>query len=704
MRLLRHAKDFVRARVAPRKHRLLFAFTGGSAAWPGMGRSLYRDSPVFRDAIDAAGAVVEEVLGWDAAALFRGQDDSETTLELERRNEVIHLGMLQLAQVDLWRDAGVWPGGVLSVSLGEMVAPYAAGALSRADCARVLAAVSHAISRTPSDERMFIIKADRDTALRMARTAPAPLDYLGSMTRSRSVVLCRGRDAEAIRGFLGAAMMRAAETDWNYHTPHLDVDRHWLNEQLRHLKTQPPLCPIYSSAASGAIPAGAPFDAQFYGWMVSRPFRFADALSAALRDGFDAIVNLGPQPANNDFIAETALACGVEIRMIDTMRANDEQRTWRNAATAVRSLRLVSPAPKRIDPRTLDLRHADLFEAYEELRRAGPVHYLDHNRTWIFLGYDDVQQALGDPERFSSRMPVLEETDPFLLASDPPEHTAMRRILSRHFSTEANARRVEHAERVAERLLQPLAEGHELDAVWDFAYPLAAAVAAEVIGHAGLESLIEPMRAAGGDTRTMYAKLQEPIDGLAPDTAIYAELVRDGCDDASARSLVRLVWIAGTTPRRAVASAILLLLQHDDVRRRVQDEPSLLGAFVDEVLRLRPPAHFLPRVVTEDVSVSGTRIPARASVQLCLAAANRDPVRFDDPLSLRLDRASNPHLSFGSGIHRCIGAPLGRAQIIAALRTLFRVAPHFRAIQPLGTVRYVPGAPQREIEQLVIGP
>ncbi len=704
MTLLEQAKAFVRARVAPQKHRLLFAFTGGSAAWPGMGRSLYRDNAIFRHAIDAAGAVVVDVLGWDAAARYRGEQDAPTTLELERRNEVIHLGMLQLAQVDLWRDAGVRPGGVLSVSLGEMVAPYAAGALSREDCARVLAAVSHAISRTPSDERMFIVETDRDSARRMARVAPAPLDYLGSMTQNRSVVLCRGRDVETIRRFLADVLVRELETDWNYHTPLLDVDRGWLHEQLRHVQTRPPACPIYSSAAGGAIPGGAPFDAQFFSWMVSRPFRYSDALTAALHDGFDAIVNLGPQPANNNFILDTARALGAEVRLIDTMRANEEQRTWRDAAAAVRALRITPPARKRIDKRTLDLRDAELFDVYEELRRTGSVHYLDLHRQWLLLGYDDVQHALGDAQRFSSSVPTLQQTDPVLLAGDPPEHTAVRRIVSRHFSAEAVARRAEVAERMAERLLQPLADGRELDVVWGFAYPLAAAVAADVIGIADYEPLIEWMRETDGDTRTTYAKLQEPIDGLAPRTPMYAELLRDGLDDAAARSLVRLLWIAGTTPKRAVASAIHLLLEHDDVRRRVQADPSLLGAFVDEALRLRPPAHFLPRVVTEDVVVSGTKIPSGGVVQLCLAAANRDPARFDDPLTLRLDRASNPHLSFGGGIHRCVGAPLGRAQIVAALRTLFRVAPDFRAIQPLGTVRYASGAPAREIEQLVIGP
>jgi cytochrome P450 len=704
MKLLRKAKDFVRARVAPREHRLLFAFTGGSGAWPGMGRSLYRENGVFREAIDHAGAVVEAVLGWDAAALFRGEDDPPVTLELERRNEVIHLGMLELAQVDLWRDAGVRPGGVLSVSLGEMVAPYAASALTREDCARVLAAVSHAISRTPSDERMFIVKADRETAGRMSRSAPAPLDYLGSMTLSLSVVLSRGRDVETIRAFLGDALVRELETDWNYHTPNLDVDRAWLHEQLRGLKPLPPVCPIYSSAAGGAIRSGAPFDAQFYAWMVSRPFRYADALAAALQDGFDAIVTLGPQPSNNVFIADTARGQGREIVLIDSMRANQEQETWRNATAAVRALRIAAPRPKRADPRTLDLRHADLFPLYEELRRVGPMHYLGRHRQWLLLGYDDVQRALGDAERFSSDVPMLHQTDPVLLGSDPPAHTSVRRIISRHFSAEATARRAEHAERAAERLLRPLAEGRELDVVWDFANPLASAVAADLIGLDDYQALIEPMRAAAGDTRTTYANLQEPIGMLAPHTAIHAELLRDGLDDAAARSLVRLLWIAGTTPKRAVASAVLLLLERDDVRRRVQADPSRLGAFVDEALRLRPPAHFLPRVVTEDVVVSGTKIPAGAIVQLCLAAANRDPGQFDDPLALRLDRASNPHLSFGGGIHRCIGAPLGRAQVLAALRSLFRIAPDFRAVQPLGTVRYAPGAPERQVEQLVIGP
>ncbi len=97
-----------------------------------MGRRLYQHEPAFRDSIDATGAVVERVLDWAAADRFRfGGEPEPTPEEIARRNEIIHLGMVQIALVDLWRDRGTRPGAVLSVSLGEVVAPYAADAMTR---------------------------------------------------------------------------------------------------------------------------------------------------------------------------------------------------------------------------------------------------------------------------------------------------------------------------------------------------------------------------------------------------------------------------------------------------------------------------------------------------------------------------------------------------------------------------------------------
>ena len=692
MKLFHKATSFLRGRAAPPESRLLFALAGGSAAWPEMGRALYRENEVFRDSIATTGAVVEQVLGWDAVSHFRGRDDSRTTTELERRNEIIHLGMLQIAQVDQWREAGFRPGGVLAVSLGEMIAPYAAGALSRDDCARVLCSVSHAISRRAGDERMFIVRSDRAGAQRLVRSAPASLHYIGSPGFTAAVLLARGGDAPAIRDFLGDALMREVATEWNYHTPALDVDRAWLEQQLAGVRTLTPFCPIYSSVAGGRVPTNAPFDAQFFAWMVSRPFLYADALSAALREGFETVVTLGPQPSNNGFIIHTARSFGRDVRLIDTMHANHEEQAWRDAVSALRRLRIAAPRPT-----------ADLFENYESLRRAGPVHYVPDHDHWVLLGYKEVQAALADLRHFSSDMADLHRIDPVLLGSDPPDHDRARRVVSRYFSAAAVARRTELGEQIAARLWGPLAQGAELDVVHDVAQPLAAAIAADLVA-LDPSVLNEQALAAEGDLEDLYDRMHEPLSRLAPHSPLYGQLLGDGFDDEAARSLIRLLWIAGTTPQHAVAPAILLLLGHPDARRRIQADESVLGAFVEEALRLHPPSHLLPRVVTEDVTIGGKTIPAGAQVRLNLAAANRDPACFDDPAALRLDRGSNPHLSFGGGVHRCIGASLGRGLLAAALRALFRVAPDFRAVQPLSTVRFATGATLHEIEQLVIGP
>jgi cytochrome P450/malonyl CoA-acyl carrier protein transacylase len=699
MNLLRTAKAFVRNRLAPREHRLLFAFTGGSAAWPAMGRTLYRRNDVFRESIEATGAIAERILGWSAASVFRGHDEPESTVAIERRNEIMHLGMLQIAQVDLWRDAGVRPGAVFSVSLGEMVAPYAAGAISREDSARVLASVAQAISRTASDELMFIVQADGKPARQLVRTAPVPMDFLGTMTPALSVLLGRERDAELLRAHLREVLVREIPSDWNYHTPSLDVDRAWLARQLRDVKSQPALCPIYSSAAGGVIRSGSRFDAQFYAWMVSRPFLFADALVAALRDGFDTIVTIGPHPANNSHMQQTAAALGSEVRLIDTMRAHEEIESFRKARTAVRALRVATPVAPRND-RGLD---ASRFAFYETLRARGPVHRLENEGYWLVVGYDEVQRALNDARTFSNAVPDHDAIDSVLLGSDPPQHTAVRRVVSRYFSNEAIARRLQLAERTAESLLRPLAEGRAIDVVCDLAQPLVLTIAADLIGASpdAVKTFLEISSRAAGDLVSQYASMREPIAELQ--SPMVAELRDEGFDDASARSLLRLFWIAGMTPQHAIAPAVLLLLEHDDARGAVQRDPSLLGAFVDESLRLYPPAHLVPRVAKTGAHLGGHGIPAGSLVQLGLAAANRDPSRFEQPSTLRLDRTFTEHLSFSGGVHRCLGASLGRGIIVAALRALFRVAPDFHAIQPLSTVRYASGTTLREIEQLVIG-
>ncbi len=307
------------------------------------------------------------------------------------------------------------------------------------------------------------------------------------------------------------------------------------------------------------------------------------------------------------------------------------------------------------------------FPHYEELRRDGSVQYLARHDAWIVLGYDDVQSAFAQPESFSNR--PYAEVDRVLLAADPPDHTAVRRIVSRCFTPDAIKRLSAFAEEKAEALLQP-----RMDAVADYAVALSEAVAAQLLGLSDAD--VAAIRSAPPDLALRIAVL----DDVAGRAAVYEQFRADGMDDERTRSLIRLLWLAATTTtERVIAHCVLYLLSMDGVR----PQPHLTPAFVDEVLRLHPPELLVPRLTTQPVRLGGVDLPANALVHLCLAAANRDPAKFERPAELRLDRPPARHFAFGSGIHHCVGAMLGRRVVETSVRVLLTHAPGFRAAQAL---------------------
>jgi cytochrome P450 len=367
------------------------------------------------------------------------------------------------------------------------------------------------------------------------------------------------------------------------------------------------------------------------------------------------------------------------------------------------------PARSYSTAATLDLSAPDVagnpFPHYEELRRTGSVHFLPRNGFWLVIGYDEVHSALMQPQVFSSRAQDWMEVDSVLLGADPPQHTAARRAVSRLFSAEALEAQAAFAERSAERLLRTLGAGEALDVLRDFTFPLSEDVVAHLVGFD--EATLAAARATQNNVNDLgqwLAALDAVIAGAAARTPAYGQLMRDGegsFTHADVRSLIRFLWLAGTTTtRRATASSVLMLLRHPPARAQVEADPSLLSAFVDESLRMHPPEHTISRVAASEVELSGVKIPAGGWVKLCMGAANRDPARFDDPASFLLHRTPNRHLSFGGGIHRCVGASLARVEIAAALRVLLRLAPRFRSVQPLDTLRYAGFA--NDTEQLVI--
>jgi cytochrome P450 len=336
----------------------------------------------------------------------------------------------------------------------------------------------------------------------------------------------------------------------------------------------------------------------------------------------------------------------------------------------------------------------DPFPAYDLLRASGPVHFLPRHDAWIVLGYDELRAAFTMPQLLSNQ--PYEDVDAVLLAADPPAHTEIRRITSHYFTRDV----IEAIGRTTADAAPRLLNKRRLDAVRDYAEPLSELAAAQLIGLD--EATLHSVRAAGGHFND-FGRYVGDLRALADRASMYERLRGDGLNKTQARSLVALFWVASTkTTERTISAAAFRLVTHDDVRRELQSNPAAAGRFLDEVLRLHQPEPMLRRLARAPVELGGKTIPAGSLVYLCLAGANRDPARYERPHDLRLDRGTSGHLSFGHGIHYCIGAALAKTVVDAAVRELIAEGREPQLAQSRESIRWQASMMVRYIESLEI--
>ncbi|MCF3174821.1 cytochrome P450 [Streptomyces sioyaensis] len=371
----------------------------------------------------------------------------------------------------------------------------------------------------------------------------------------------------------------------------------------------------------------------------------------------------------------------------------------------------------------------DPYAAYAALREAGPVHRItgaDGSPAWLVTRYDDVRSALADPRLSLDRRhagpggyrgfalpPAL---DANLLNMDPPDHTRVRRLVVKAFT----AGRVETlrapVRRVAEELLDAMAERGRADLIADYAGPLPITVICDLLGIpqrdrrdflAWSDALITPdpsrpegMKQAIGAMLEFYtgliaAKRAEPGDDLLSDLIAVRDdaPAADGSDrltEDELTSLAFLILFAGyENTVHLIGNAVLALLDHPDLLRQLQQNPAELPTTVEEFLRYDGPGPLaIRRFPKQDVEIGGVRIPAGESVLLSIASANRDPARFPAPDALDPGRDLSGHLAMGHGIHYCLGAPLARMEAVTALEALLARFPELRLDVPRGELRH----------------
>ncbi|GAA1837029.1 cytochrome P450 [Pseudonocardia ailaonensis] len=358
---------------------------------------------------------------------------------------------------------------------------------------------------------------------------------------------------------------------------------------------------------------------------------------------------------------------------------------------------------------------ADPYPAYADLRADEPVRRIDlpGGPQWIVTRYADARAAFVD-ERLSKdwryTLPAEQRDQfpaaptPMMLLLDPPDHTRLRKLVSRSFTARRMTELRPRVQEIADELLAALPADGSLDLMAHYAFLLPVRVICELLGvpaedrddfgHWSSTMIDDSPQQEKQDASMRLGKyLAELIERkrAEPDDALLSALTQVSEDDGDALSQEELVamammlLIAGhETTVNLIGNGVVGLLTHPDQRRILAEKPELWPSAVEEFLRWDAPVTTAPvRFAAEDVEIAGTTIPAGAIVILGIGAANRDEERFADAATLDVTRDDRGHVAFGYGLHHCLGAPLARAEGEIALRSLFTARPELAlAVEP----------------------
>ncbi|MFI1157328.1 cytochrome P450 [Streptomyces sioyaensis] len=356
-----------------------------------------------------------------------------------------------------------------------------------------------------------------------------------------------------------------------------------------------------------------------------------------------------------------------------------------------------------------------------EARPVSPLVFPDGHEGWLVTGYDAVRQLMADT-RFSSRqdigilhvpyetpgMPAATEPSPqipgMFIAMDPPDHTRLRRRLTGAFTVKRMKTLEERIIAITERQLDELAcLTPPVDLVKEFALPVPSLVICELLGvpYADRETFqvnsakfmvkdqsLEEKMAAYGALTTYLAELVTR-KRAAPGEDILSDLARH--EDLTIEELTGaafLLLLAGhETTANMLALGTFALLEHPGQFAELRANPDLLPGAVEELLRYLSVADTFYRYATEDIELGGETIGKGSTVVVSLLAANHDPQRFENPDTLDIHRKARGHLSFGHGIHQCLGQQLARIEMRAGFDGLLRRFPTLKLAIPADEVK-----------------
>jgi cytochrome P450 len=384
---------------------------------------------------------------------------------------------------------------------------------------------------------------------------------------------------------------------------------------------------------------------------------------------------------------------------------------------------------------------ADPYPPYAELRAAGRIHYHEPTNQWIVPHHADVNALLRD-RRFgrtyhhlASHAEMGRPEDPEytrefwylirngILDMEPPDHTRVRRLVAKAFTP----RMVESLRPTIQRLMDGLVDrldgGGEFDLIREIAEPLPVTVIAELLGIPPADR--HRLRPWSAEICRMYELNPTEEDGRAASAAAveFSSYLRDLIRERRSRPtedlISELVHVVDEGDRltedEMIGTCVLVLNAGHEATVNVtgngwwslfrnpaqlailREDHRLVARAVEELMRYDTPLQMFERWVLEDAEICGAEVPKGQELALLFGSANRDPVAFDRPDDIDLTREHNPHLSFGAGIHFCLGAPLARVELDVSFSTLLRRLPR---MEPVAEPEWKPNYIIRGLKEL----
>lgn len=368
--------------------------------------------------------------------------------------------------------------------------------------------------------------------------------------------------------------------------------------------------------------------------------------------------------------------------------------------------------PLQFDPRSPDFRR-DPYPYYDLLRSQVPIyHWTTWNMTFLSRHEDCMEllrdnrlgRGYGSGESPEDQAALARLMNKWMLLVNPPDHTRLRGLVHKAFTPRMVEQLRGTAQQITDQLLDRVQGQGKMELIADLAYPLPVTVIAEMLGvptadrdtfHGWSDALgrsldltddpaIYQHASVAAAEFTVYLRdlaeqrRRHPTNDLLS-ALVQVEEAGEHLTEDELYATCSLLLVAGhETTINLIGNGMLALLRHRKQLELLQQRPQLIKSAIEELLRYDSPVQMTSRVALEDIEYKGVTFQRGQEVAFLLGAANHDPAVYADPQTLDITRERNPHLSFGSGIHYCLGAPLARLEGQIAIETLLRRMPNLQ--------------------------